>query len=81
MLLQCLLPLQPLLPKIQPLLLQSLQFTLNLVSLKRDLVCLLWLWPEIGDGEPFIEVMAVVEHNPDGKHDVHAELGKKSAKI
>lgn len=31
--------------------------------------------PEVGDLEALVEVVAVVEHDPDGKHDVHAELG------
>ena len=54
---------------------QSSKFGLDLVLLEGDVVGLVLLGPEIGDGEALFEVCAKVVHPTDGKHDVHAELG------
>lgn len=31
--------------------------------------------PEVGDLEALVEVVAIVEHDSDWEHDVHAKLG------
>jgi hypothetical protein len=66
--------LQPLLPQKQPSLPQPLQLTMDLLLLKRNAIRLLRLGPEIGHREAVIEVLAVVVHDCDWEHDVHAEL-------
>ena len=65
---------QPLLPEIQSAGPQPLELLVDLVAVKGDLVCVLGLGPEVGHGEALVEVGAEVEHDPDGEHDVHAEL-------
>lgn len=38
-------------------------------------MCLFGFRPEVRDLEAPVEVVAVVEHDSDWEHDVHAELG------
>jgi hypothetical protein len=59
---------------------QSSKFGLDLVLLEGDVVGLVLLGPEIGDGEALFEVCAKVVHPTDGKHDVHAKLGGASVR-
>ena len=47
---------------------------MNLLLLKRNAIRLLRLRPEVGDREAPVEVRAVVVHDRDGEHNVHAEL-------
>ena len=54
---------------------QSSKFGLNLVLLKGNVVGLVLLGPEIGDGEALLEVCAEIVHPTDREHDVHAKLG------
>lgn len=66
--------LEPLVPEIQPSRAQSLQFSVDLVSVHGYLVRLLGLGPKFGDGKALVEVRAEIIHDADREHDVHAEL-------
>ncbi len=68
------LPRSPRLPQVQPPLPQPLKLTMNLILLERNPVRLLRLGPEVRHREAIVEVRAVVVHDCDWKHDVHAKL-------
>lgn len=61
-------------PQVQPSGTQALELSMNLIPLHRQLVRLLGLRPEVGDGEALVEVRTKVEHDAHGEHDIDAEL-------